>query len=255
MNRMTIYSKRQKQLRGEVPEGYTYDLPERLRVQIVYLWQRFDTPVQNHLGHVKVLSEMVVEFLCEEYGRLELLEPDPRRVFSARDYRKELERFFLKETDTEKILDAVEVIFHFHHNLHRDYEWHRNYEWKNEWRKSVREASETLNRRFQEHGVGYQLANGKIIRVDSEYLHKEAVEPALLLLDDPAYSVAQKNFLKALRYYRKDDFDAALIACGKSLESTLKAICDKRGWKRQHNAGTRSLINTCFGEEIGRAHV
>lgn len=240
---MTIYSKRQKQLRGEVPKGYTYDLPEQLRVKIIYLWQRLDIPVQNSLGYVKAPSEMVVEFLCEEYGRLELSEPDSRRMFSARNYHEELKRFFLEETDTEKILDAVEVIFDLLPNFHGDYETPRNYEW----RKSVREASETLNRRFQEHGVGYQLANGKIIRVDSEYLHKEAVEPALHLLDDdPAYSEAQKNFLKAHRYYRKEDFDAALIACGKSLESTLKTICNKRGWKHQCKAGTTSLLKTCF---------
>jgi hypothetical protein len=35
-----LYSKRQKKLRGEVPDVYTYDeIPEPLRVQILHIWQ------------------------------------------------------------------------------------------------------------------------------------------------------------------------------------------------------------------------
>ena len=34
-----LFSKRQKALRGDVPDVYTYDdLPNALRVQIVYIW-------------------------------------------------------------------------------------------------------------------------------------------------------------------------------------------------------------------------
>ena len=34
-----IFSKRQKKLRGEVPDVYTYDsIPEPLRVQIIHIW-------------------------------------------------------------------------------------------------------------------------------------------------------------------------------------------------------------------------
>ena len=36
-----IFSKRQKRLRGEVPDVYQYDVfPNELRVQIVQIWQR-----------------------------------------------------------------------------------------------------------------------------------------------------------------------------------------------------------------------
>jgi hypothetical protein len=46
------------------------------------------------------------------------------------------------------------------------------------------EAIAELNGRFREHGIGYEYANGEIIRVDSKYLHVEAVKPALELLHD-----------------------------------------------------------------------
>ena len=35
----SLFSKRQKQLRGEIPDVYTYDvIPQPLRVQIVHIW-------------------------------------------------------------------------------------------------------------------------------------------------------------------------------------------------------------------------
>lgn len=35
-----LYSKRQKQLHGDMPDVYAYDtIPRSLRVQITYLWQ------------------------------------------------------------------------------------------------------------------------------------------------------------------------------------------------------------------------
>jgi len=34
-----LFSKRQRRLRGDIPDIYTYDdLPNELRVQIVYIW-------------------------------------------------------------------------------------------------------------------------------------------------------------------------------------------------------------------------
>ena len=40
MDVVDIYPKRQKRLRGEVPDVYSYDaLPKALRVQIVHIWR------------------------------------------------------------------------------------------------------------------------------------------------------------------------------------------------------------------------
>ena len=39
-----------------------------------------------------------------------------------------------------------------------------------------------MNGRFQVRGVGYQFADGEIIRVDSHLIHAEVVKPALSLL-------------------------------------------------------------------------
>ena len=105
---------------------------------------------------------------------------------------------------------------------------------------------EELNDRFKEHGVGYQFANGKIIRTDSELIHSEVVKPALMLLNQKHYAGAQAEFLKAHEHYRKGNAKEALSECLKAFESVMKAICDKRGWQYSANATARPLIQTCF---------
>ena len=47
---------------------------------------------------------------------------------------------------------------------------------------TVDDAVVELNTRFREHGIGYQFESNKIVRVDSQFLHQEAVKPALQLL-------------------------------------------------------------------------
>ena len=39
---------------------------------------------------------------------------------------------------------------------------------------TFKRATEKLNHRFREHGIGYQYTDGKVIRVDSEFIHAAA---------------------------------------------------------------------------------
>jgi hypothetical protein len=69
-----LFSKRQKKLRGEMPDVYTYDnIPQPLRVQIVHIWQ--DTLGNSDQYHsqftrdnVSHAYKLIVETLCREYG-------------------------------------------------------------------------------------------------------------------------------------------------------------------------------------------
>ena len=77
-----LFSKRQKKLRGEVPDVYVYDeLPEPLRVQIVQIWH--DTlgivqPNRNLFGErgsspaIERAYRFIVNTLCHEYGVFQL---------------------------------------------------------------------------------------------------------------------------------------------------------------------------------------
>ncbi|VVH54810.1 hypothetical protein BAZOLSSOX_484 [uncultured Gammaproteobacteria bacterium] len=63
-----LFSKRQKKLRGDVSDVYTYDdIPEALRVQITYIWKDVlgdDLYIENY--------QPIIDDLCREYGIFEL---------------------------------------------------------------------------------------------------------------------------------------------------------------------------------------
>ena len=235
-----LYSKRQKKLRDGAPDIYIYDnLPNQLRVQIVLLWRKFDT-LGLEFGGVS-LSKEAVEYLCEEYGVFALAIPYSNIAHGQRPYDRELMEFFLNQTNVDKALDVVEAVFNFicdhpqiYHMVQPGMAINPDM------------AIKTLNARFLESNVGYQLKNKQIIRIDSGFLHQDVVKPALHLLNATGYSSSQENFLAAHEYYRKSDFPAALNECNKALESTLKIICENRDWKSPERAGAAALIDICL---------
>lgn len=216
-----IFSKRQKKLRGEMPDVYDYDdLPKPLRVQIVHIWR--DTLGDDYSERYK----FIVDTLFREYGVFALAETDS----IMRNYKKEFFTFFLQANNVENALDAVELSFQV----------------IDEYSSNSDDAIEELNERFKEHGVGYQFTNGRIVRVDSEFIHAEIVKPALKLLGQSHYAGAQQEFLKAHEHYRKGNAKETLSECLKAFESVMKAICDKRGWSYGNNATANPLIQVCF---------
>jgi hypothetical protein len=56
------------------------------------------------------------------------------------------------------------------------------------------------------------------------------MEPALQLLQNPAFANANKEFLAALEDYRQGDYSDSLTKCGSSFESFMKILCAKKRW-------------------------
>ena len=237
-----IYSKRQKKLRGEIPDVYIYnDLPDPLRVQIVNICQNALGNEEHYNGYQKEIRKayrFIVESLRHEYGVFHL----PGSKSHYRDFFEELYDFFLNENDIEKTLDVIELSFQMIDLYTREY----NYLSKQRASEAADEAIRELNYRFREHGVGYQYTNKRIIRIDSELIHSEVVKPALALLNQKHYAGAQEEFLKAHEHYRKGNAKEALSECLKAFESVMQAICHKRGWQYGSNATARPLIQACF---------
>jgi hypothetical protein len=87
-----------------------------------------------------------------------------------------------------------------------------------------------INRRFEQHKVGYQFENGWIIRKDSELVYAEIIKPALVLLTAPEFVKANQDFMTAHAHYRAGTFKDAVTAANRAFESMLKAICDLEHW-------------------------
>lgn len=246
-----LFSKRQKRLRGEVPDVYVYDtLPKPLRVQIVHIWSRalgdrsqYDGGLHgmNRVTSVRKVYGAIAQILCQEYGYFRL--PGIDQTVNRND---ELVGFFLHERVVERALDAVEITFGYIDRFTRSY----RYLERRDASQIADDAIEELNHRFKEHGVGYQFVDGQIVRVDSEYLHTEAVKPALGVLRQKRYAGAQQEFLSAHQHYRKGETKEALNDCLNAFESVMKAICDKRRWDYPNNVTASGLIDICLKKEL-----
>jgi hypothetical protein len=239
-----LFSKRQKKLRGEMPDIYVYDeIPQPLKVQIIHIWRETlgdeEAYSDRYNRGTQKAYQLIVDILCREYGVFFL--PGGKGHYE-RNYLQELADFLLQEQDAERSLDAIELSFRAIDKLTRDYEHLK----RGNASAFADDAIAELNTRFREHGVGYAFDNGEIIRVDSQLLHAEVVKPALALLREPAYSGAQEEFLKAHEHYRHGRTKEALTECLKALESVMKSICSKRNWTYAPHATAKALLDVLF---------
>ena len=99
-----------------------------------------------------------------------------------------------------------------------------------------------LNQRIRESGVGYQYESGELIRVDSQFIHSEAVKPVLNLLKTKSYHSVNEEFLSAHEHYRHGRYEESTTECLKAIESLLKTICTKRGWAYDQKDTAKKLI-------------
>jgi hypothetical protein len=237
MSVFDLFSKRQRRARGETPDVYRYDsLPNALRVQIIHIIR--DAVGEDGYGtfHAAKAYELIKNTLCREYGVFELVErpeSDMHSVFN----------FFLREESVERALDVVELAFKFIASYiagNMDYLYYTTR--KIEPRSAVAE----LNDRFKEHGIGFQFESNELIRIDSDFLHSEAVKPALTVLAGEGFSGANDEFLSAHEHYRHGRYKECLVDCLKAFESTIKAICKQRGWVTQPTDNAKNLITICF---------
>ncbi|HST87545.1 MAG TPA: hypothetical protein VLJ14_04135, partial [Ktedonobacterales bacterium] len=112
------------------------------------------------------------------------------------------------------------------------------------------DAIEELNRRFQQHGIGYRYGSHQLFRVDSQYAHHEIVRPALTLLQDVAFSGASEEFLRAHEHYRQGRNKEAIVEAEKAFESTLKTICDRLEWPYDPRSGAQALIKVIIDQHL-----
>jgi hypothetical protein len=152
--------------------------------------------------------------------------------------------FMLDATDIERALDVVELTFMAIDTTVRanPVRFHKT--------QSPDEAIDELNARFREQGVGFEFQSGRIVRVDSQILHAEVTKPALKFLSEAHLAGANQEFMSAHVHYRHGRFKECLNDCLKAFESTMKAICAKRGWTFQPTDTAKTLLEVIFKNDL-----
>lgn len=242
-----LFSKRRKLAAGDVPDVYSYEIPANLRVQIIHIWGDALGRNEDEAGNVPGRYQGIVEILRREYGvfALDAENYDPN---NPRHAYRELCKFFLDTKGfhnvnaTDKALDVIELSFRMVDAVTRQF----GYLHRPNANEIANAAIEELNERFREHGVGYFFSDGRIMRVDSELVHAEAVKPALIVLRQRGFESAQAEFLAAHAHYRSGKNSEALIEALKAFESTMKIICTKRRWSFDKTKGAAELVKVCL---------
>lgn len=250
MGIIDIFSERQKSASQKQDDIFTYDtLPKELRVQIIFIWHETLGSLEDYSSHnpsVFKTYEHIVKTLRKEHGKFQNLVDSKHRLNYQNNYLNELETFFLKETNIDRALDAVEITFSIIDTYTRD----SRYLFRHDADHIATDAIEELNNRFKRHKVGYRYESGQIIKIDSTFTHQEMIKPTLKLLQDPAFAGAEDEFLKAHDYYRKNDPKGCISECLKAFESTMKSICDEKGWAYPPSATASKLIDICFDNKL-----
>jgi hypothetical protein len=237
-----LYAKRKRREAGNTPDIYTYDkLSEPLKVQIIHVWNEvIGVPSYNKYGklnHYAQVYQEIVQSLRTEIGVFRLSD-------DTRDYREpeyaypELCKYFLLTKPIDDDLSVVELTCRWIDIIVG--------EETIELREAATNAINEINIRFDEHGIGYQYSDRKIIRRDSAYIHQHAVMPTLIILRDKIYNSAQEEFISAHEHYKDGKMAECLVDACKSFESTMKIICEKRKWKYNSSMTASQLIQICL---------
>ena len=245
---MGIYETYSKRLRRRERAGqsdvYQYDdLPESLRVQLTLIWNRTIGSTYSYDHHYTDASRGLYGFikrtLCGELGVFSL-------SGNSKDSDEEQCKYLLLQGPTLHTLDVIELSFRMIKGLDTLY----NLSDHPQDRQQPDDAIAELNHRFREHGVGYQFESGEIVRVDSQYVHAEAVRPAISLLNTAGFEGPSEEFFDAHEHYRQREYADAIADALKAFESTMKAICDSHGWDYSEGDTAKTLIKTVLDNRL-----
>jgi hypothetical protein len=94
----------------------------------------------------------------------------------------------------------------------------------------------------EEQKVIKTIAYPQVIRKDDQVIHTTTIMPALSLLSEPKYKMANQEYLEALEDYRKGDYGDCLTKCGSAFESVMKVICDTKKWQYKQTDTASTLL-------------
>lgn len=212
-----IYSRRKRHAAKTTADVYQYvDLSPKLRQQMLFAFDHMAEVAVRGTSTSAELWHDVVEILREEQGVESLF-----RSYIDND-RAEFDGWFKVNDNIDAALDAVEIVTRI-----CTYYAQRGYE---NTISGVDKHVATLNNRMLETEFGFQVENGTIIELSSQFAHAEIVLPALHLLSADRFATADEEFRKAHEEFRNQSYADCITDCGKALESMFKVIAAERGW-------------------------
>jgi hypothetical protein len=243
------FTKRRKRIeRAGKQDVYQYEeLPEPFRVQVIHIWNSALGRYYRSSGYSSSPTspankswQLIHDTLAREYGVFSLSPGDSNHALKCKDY--------ILRAESPGVLDIIELSFRTIDRLVRKMD---TYDYDSaEITQDPDGAIAELNRRFLEHGVGYQYVEGILVRLDSQFAHAEIVKPAISLLNEAGFDGPADEFINAFEHYRRGRNKEAVAEALKAFESTMKAICVDRKWPFPPTATAKPLLDILFKNGI-----
>jgi hypothetical protein len=107
-----------------------------------------------------------------------------------------------------------------------------------------------LNERFKQAGMALNYHNG-YIQITADALTQAQVEqPFWEVVSDPIWANVSTDMATALDLRDSGQADPVFYA-GRALESTIKIICDQKGWTTQQEKGASDFLNHLESKDKG----
>lgn len=233
VNMLGLFSERNKA--KNIDDVIIYDeLPKKLRIQIKFI-------IEDILGPNLEGYKLIHEVICREHGKLSL---STRYSIGYEDKKSILDTIIKDDYDISLIFDIVKMTFRYQYNKLKN---HYTIE---EIDEELETFQNILNSRFKESSVGYKIVNYEIIKIDSEATFTGIIEPTINLTYNKLFENVNNEYINAIKAYEDENNEICLVNCLKSFESTMKIICDKKGWEYKESDNSSKLIKICFEKEL-----
>jgi AbiJ N-terminal domain 4 len=236
-----LFSKRKKKAASQnIADVYQYETVSvvlRNQVQQILVesigpqYRIVDSYLSRQPAHNPDGWEIICKTLCRELGQHNLGVNDLAILQVMR---------FLETSDVDGFVDVVELCSRMLFHVIKPMESYRREQLGI--KQAPDDAIEEINYRFREARLGFQFENGTAFQMDSEFAHEEIIKPALRILSVAGFEGAREEFLTAHRHYRAGENEQAIVELAKAFESTLKAVCDKKGWPFDKGARATDLL-------------
>lgn len=234
-----LFSKRQADAaKSGIADVYQYsEIPKNLRVQINQI-------AIEALGKVGRRGDRIIRGdeennLWFQIERTYLREKGLEGIAHG-DFAGTRVQTFMRDCSTSDWLDFLELVALGVEVMASDENGYERQRWYVQ--TPGQAAIDEINYRLRQASVGYQLEGARLIRVDSQYVHAEVVKPALSLLSGQDFEGPMQEFQAAHQHYRSGEHRQAVAMAANAVESTLKAIFDRKGWAYQKSARISDLI-------------
>jgi hypothetical protein len=243
-----------ERMKGHPKEGgYQYDnVSEQFRWQIYYL-------IENTLGKWKY----------QHFGPDSLSYPSPNRRWDALE-RVLLEHHGIPRLDDSHPYSSMERINNYLLNcstfefiitvagflwLARQITANGGYRWGVDYlNTSFDSINNNVHTIFKRHNFGYEIVEVPQgftpVRIDSQYLHQEAIMEPIALLRRVDFQGPVNEFTKALQYYSQNDYENAIHWANRAFESTMKSVLEKSNLSYDKNDTAKKLIQRLFDNKL-----